>query len=122
MKTTTIRKISNIRPDSTQTDAQREADFDGLVTRATRGDRRALAAIAIALSPRLLEEARAVMGAHAQDAGDVLQEFFLMLLEGRTQFTPAHGRGIAWMCGIVRAMARRHRAQRARDLNGRCNR
>lgn len=89
-----------------------------LVLRATHGDTRALGAIAIACSPALLEEARAVMGDFEADAGDVLQDFFLALLEGRSRFTPAHGRAIAWMCGIIRAMARKYRAEREVEWTG----
>jgi DNA-directed RNA polymerase specialized sigma24 family protein len=98
-----------------QTDAQLEADFDDLVMRATHGDERALGAIAIAFGPTLLEEARAVMGDFEHEAGDVLQDSFLSLLERRSQFTPPHGRAVDWMCGIIRATARKHRADRERD-------
>jgi DNA-directed RNA polymerase specialized sigma24 family protein len=93
-----------------ETDAQTQIDFDDLVQRATRGDRRALGAIAIALTPRLLEEAGEVLGEDfEQEAGDVLQDFFLMLLEGRSRFVPAQGRALEWMCGVIRSIARRHR-------------
>jgi DNA-directed RNA polymerase specialized sigma24 family protein len=102
-------------PSTPNTDAQRLADFDDLVRRASQGDRRAINAVAIAFSTDLLKEAQAVMGGFAQDAEDVVQDFFVMLLEARSQFTPAHGRAIPWMCGIVRAMARKHRANRRRD-------
>jgi DNA-directed RNA polymerase specialized sigma24 family protein len=110
MKTTAIRNkaISSIHP---QTDAQVQDDFDDLVARATQGDRRALAAIAIAMSPTLLEEARGLLGDFEDEAGDVLQDFFVWMLECRSRFTPARGRALAWMCGIIRAMARRRRAQ-----------
>jgi DNA-directed RNA polymerase specialized sigma24 family protein len=107
------RQLSVVKP---QTDAQHQDEFDELVRRATHGDRRALGAIAIAVSPTLLEEARDVLGEDfAQEAGDVLQDFFLMLLEGRSRFVPAYGRGLAWMCGIIRSMARRHRVAREMD-------
>jgi DNA-directed RNA polymerase specialized sigma24 family protein len=111
MATASARKapFSNTQP---RTDAQHQDDFDELVRRATHGDRRALGAVAIAFSPPLLEEAREVLGEDfAQEAGDVLQDFFLMLLERRSRFVPAQGRAVPWMCGIVRAMARRHRAR-----------
>lgn len=93
-----------------QTDAQRLDDFDVLVMRASLGDRRALGAVAIAFGPTLLDEARAVMGDFEHEAGDVLKDFLLSLLEGRSRFTPAYGRAVSWMCGIIRAMARRRRA------------
>jgi DNA-directed RNA polymerase specialized sigma24 family protein len=98
-----------------QTDAQLRDDFDVLVVRASQGDQRAIGAIAIAFGPKLLGEAQAVMGDFAQEAADVLQDFFLSLLEGQSRFTPAHGRAIPWMCGIVRAMARKHCADRERE-------
>jgi DNA-directed RNA polymerase specialized sigma24 family protein len=110
MKTTAIhnKAISSIHP---QNDARRLDDFDDLVALATQGDRRAIGAIAIAMSPTLLEEARGLMGEFEDEAGDVLQDFFVWMLEGRTRFTPARGRALPWMCGIIRAMARRRRAQ-----------
>jgi DNA-directed RNA polymerase specialized sigma24 family protein len=111
MKTTTLRKVSSSSRIHTNTDAQRQADFNDLVWRATHGDRRALGAIAIAISPTLLEEARQVLGEFAQEAGDVLQDFFVALLEGQSRFVPAHGRALEWMCGVIRAMARQHRAE-----------
>jgi hypothetical protein len=91
MKTANARnaRLSNTQP---QTDAQHRDDFDDLVRRATHGDRLALGAIATALSSPLLEEAREVLGEDfAQEAGDVLQDFFVMLLEGRSRFVPAQG-------------------------------
>jgi DNA-directed RNA polymerase specialized sigma24 family protein len=117
MKTVTIRKISSSSRIHPNTDAQRQADFDDLVWRATHGDRRALGAIAIVISPALLEEARQVLGEFAQEAGDVLQDFFVVMLEGRSRFVPAHGRALAWMCGIIRAMAWQHRAECERRWN-----
>jgi DNA-directed RNA polymerase specialized sigma24 family protein len=98
-----------------QTDAQRLADLDALVARASRGDRRAIGAIAIAFGPRLLSEAQAVMGPFEQDADDVLQDFLLALLEGRNRFVPDPARAIPWMVGIVRATARKYRADRERE-------
>jgi DNA-directed RNA polymerase specialized sigma24 family protein len=111
MKTATIRKVPSSSRIHPNTGAQLQADFNDLVWRATHGDRRALGAVAIAISPLLHDEAREVLGEFAQEAGDVLQDFFLALLEGRSRFIPAHGRALAWMCGIIRAMARAHRAE-----------
>ena len=94
----------------TETDAQHPDDFDDLVRRATEGDRSALSAIAIALSSSLLKEVRETLGEDlAHEAEEVLQDFFLMLLEGESQLLPVQGRAVPWMCGILRAMARRHR-------------
>ena len=92
-------------------DAQRLDEFDVLVMRATRGDRRALGALAIAFGPSLLGEARAVMGDFEHEAGDVLQDFFLSLLERRSRFTPESGRAVPWMRRVIRAMALVHRAE-----------
>jgi hypothetical protein len=100
MKTTATpnKAVSAIYP---QTDAQRLDDFDALVALATQGDRRAIGAIAIAMSPMLLDEARGLLGDFEHEAGDVLQDFFVWMLEGKTRFTPARGRALPWMCGII---------------------
>jgi DNA-directed RNA polymerase specialized sigma24 family protein len=111
MKTANNARIRPLSTTQSQSDEQHQDDFDQLVRRATHGDRRALGAIAIALSPSLLEEAREVLGEDlAHEAGDVLQDFFLMILEGESRFVPAYGRAVPWMCGIIRSMARRRRA------------
>lgn len=65
-----------------------EADLldqgDQLVVVATRGDRRAVGAIAIAFGPTLNAEARKALGpTWEQESADVLQEFFLALCEVR---------------------------------------
>jgi hypothetical protein len=105
MKTTPIRKPSSPRSRIPFNHTQVEDDFDDLVMCAARGDSRAVGAIAVALGPMLLEEARVVLGEYADEDGDVLQEFLLVLLEGRTRFRPAHGRAVPWMCRTVRAIA-----------------
>ncbi len=46
---------------------------------------------------------------------DVVQDFFASTLEGQSRFRPAHGRPISWMCGVVRAMARKARGDRLRE-------
>jgi len=110
MKTTAIRNsaVSSIH---SKTDAELQDEFDDLVQRATHGDRRALGALAMAISPILLKEARGLLGNFKDEAGDVLQDFFVWMVESQTRFTPARGRALAWMCGIIRAMARKHRAE-----------
>jgi DNA-directed RNA polymerase specialized sigma24 family protein len=113
MKTTTaIRTIETTIP---QTDTQRQDEFDDLVVHASQGDRRAVGAIAVALGPMLLEEARTVLGEFEQDAEDVLDDFLLSLLERRARFTPAHGRATPWLCRIVRLIAQERRRERVRD-------
>jgi DNA-directed RNA polymerase specialized sigma24 family protein len=97
-------------------DAQIAAEFDELVRSAVAGDRRAIGAIAIAFGPKRLHEARAVLGSRfKQEAEDVVQDFFVSLLEGQSRFAPAQGRAIPWMCGVVRAIARKARGDRCRE-------
>jgi DNA-directed RNA polymerase specialized sigma24 family protein len=101
---------------SFQTDQRLIDDLDALVVDASHGDRRAIGAIAIAFGPRLIDEAVAVLGPDfADEAADVLQDFFLSLLEGHSRFVPQRGRALPWMFGIVRAAARKARADRAAD-------
>jgi hypothetical protein len=113
MKTTTVTSIS-FHP-LPKTDAQLQDELDVLVLRAAQGDDRAIAAIAVAFAPMLLGEASAVLGDFEDEAADVLQDFLGLLLERRSRFTPAQGRAIPWMCGLVRAMARKHRSERERE-------
>jgi DNA-directed RNA polymerase specialized sigma24 family protein len=117
MKTSNDRKLPlspSLRAVSALSDAQVQDEFDDLVMRASEGDSRAIASIAVALGPMLRKEARAVLREFAQDADDVLQDFFLFLLEGKSPFLPAHGRAVVWMCRTVRAIAqtRRERLRR----------
>jgi hypothetical protein len=72
-------------------------EFDELVACASGGDRRAIGAIAIALGPTLLKEARTVLGEFDDEADDVLQDFFLFLVEPRWPTTPPQGRAMR-MC------------------------
>jgi len=113
MKTTTATSLS-FHP-LPKTDAQLQDELDVLVLRAAQGDDRAIAAIAVAFGPTLLREASAVLGDFEDEATDVLQDFLVLLLERRSRFTPAQGRAIPWMCGLVRAMARKHRSERERE-------
>jgi DNA-directed RNA polymerase specialized sigma24 family protein len=120
MKTAT-RTTGSLHTHSTPTpanDTQLRDDFDQLVRRACAGDRHAVGAIAIALGPTLLADLRAWMGPWAQDADDVLHDFFVVLLEGTSRFPPARGRGLSWIRGVLRAMARRYCADRRRDWYG----
>jgi DNA-directed RNA polymerase specialized sigma24 family protein len=86
------------------------ADVNDVVRYAARGDRMAVAVIASRFGETLLHEAMSVLGSDfEEDARDVVQDFLVSLLEGRIEILPAHGRAIPWMCGVVRAVARRHR-------------
>lgn len=99
-----------------QTDERLIDDLDALVVAASQGNRRAIGAIAIAFGPRLLDEARKALGkSFADEAPDVVQDFFLSLCEGRSRFVPKRGRALPWMFGIVRATARKARAEREGD-------
>ena len=115
MKTNHARVICIAPTPPRRTDAQIQDEFDDLVKRACDGDRRALGAIAIAVSPQLLREARAELRGFRQGAGDVLQDFFLAVLEGMLSFEPGKERAIVWMTRVVREIARRHRHDREGD-------
>jgi hypothetical protein len=83
--------------------------LDVLVANAAAGDRNAVGAIAIAFGPVLLDEARNELGrVHEQDAGDVVQQFYLELLEGILRFPAIRGAAIPWMKRMVRVIARVH--------------
>ncbi len=112
----TIRKfpMSSPRTRRTCSDTQVEDDFDDLVQHAACGDSRAIGAIAIALGPMILEEARVVLGEYAGEDIDVLQDFVGVLLEARSPFRPSHGRAIPWMCRTVRAIAQTRRKENNR--------
>jgi DNA-directed RNA polymerase specialized sigma24 family protein len=87
--------------------------FDELVAEAAKGNRRAIGAIAIAFGPTLYDEARDALGPDGkQDGGDVVQDFFLGLCEGKLVFPAIRGAGIPWMRRTIRAIAERHRRAR----------
>ena len=115
MKTANARKTAGVATSHSRTDEHRQAEFCDLMQRAAEGDRRAIGAIAIAIGPTLLEEARIGLGELDQDAEKVLNDFFLCLLERRLLFTPAHGRAMPWMCGVVQGIAQQRRRERERD-------
>ena len=46
-----------------------------------------------------------MLGDDNQEAEDVVQDFFLSLRESKNRFLPGRGRAIAWMTGVVRAIA-----------------
>ncbi len=109
-------RIANEELNDTSTHGQDlEAEFDHLVMLASRGDRRAIGAIAVAIGPTLLAAARTGLGGFGQEAEDVLQDFFISLLEGRWRFTPGHGRAMQWMCGVVTGIAHLRRCELERS-------
>jgi hypothetical protein len=86
MKTATLRNTPLSCNSTPRTDAPLQDNLEALARRASHGDRRAIGAIAIALGPWLLLEARALLGDFEQEAGDVLQDFFLCLVQRRSRF------------------------------------
>jgi DNA-directed RNA polymerase specialized sigma24 family protein len=88
------------------------ADLDALILRASEGDRRAIGVIAFEFGPSLIKGIRGSLGLFAQDAADVLQEFYVEMLEGQSFFPPDRGRAIPWMHRILRAMARKYATER----------
>jgi DNA-directed RNA polymerase specialized sigma24 family protein len=97
-------------------DAELLARFDELVLLATRGDRDAIGAIALAFTGDLLAEATLVLD-DEHDAADAVQDFFLALLEGMTEdVVPLPGQGKAFLLALVRRAARRRRWERRRLL------
>jgi hypothetical protein len=94
-----------------RTDEQLQDEFDDLMILACNGDRRALGAIAIALTPTLLEEARAELGCLEKHAADVLAEALTTISEGAGGFDPTRERATVWMKRFVREIAREHRAR-----------
>jgi hypothetical protein len=107
----TIKKSWIPRLLSAPTGLQPYAHLDDVIRYAASGDRLAVEVIARRFGEALLREARFELGREFEDeASDVLQDFLVSLLEGRLEITPARGRAIQWMCGVIRAMARRERA------------
>ncbi len=87
---------------ATATDEEVREQFDELVGKAVGGDRRAIGAIAIALGPTLLTEAREALGeAREHEAGDVVPRFYLEMPEGPLILWGVGGTGLAWMKRIV---------------------
>src|SRR5258708_29265552 len=104
-----------IRPDSGG--SRTHADRDDLLESALRGSPLAAAEIAAAYGALLRLEAEAVLGgALAHEAEDVVQDFFVSLLEADQDLMPARGRALSWMRGVVRAMARRRKSDRWRRV------
>jgi len=89
--------------------------MEAIVQSACRGDRIAIGAVAAVFGPMLHDEARGVLGGDARQADLALDAFFASLCQGRTSFPPAPGRAVAWMKGIVRAIARRQVAKGGRS-------
>jgi len=93
---------------------QPEDEFNDLLVNACDGDPRAIGAIAIALGPALLEEARLVLGNSTHEADSLLDEFLDSLATGHSRFTPAKGDPLVWMGRVVRRIAQQCLRARAR--------
>jgi hypothetical protein len=118
MKTEIQEHEDAIALDSTPAnDTQLLDEFDDLVVCAAGGDNQAVGAIAIALGPSLLEEARTVLKELDEEAADVLQDFLCFLLERRAPFNRADGRALEWMHRMVRAIAEQRRREADRRWN-----
>ena len=86
-----------------------ETVADALDTRvrdAIRGDHRAVGILAMVLGGFLHDEARAALGPRfEQGASDVVQDFYLGLLEGRFTFPGIRGCATVWMRRVIRTLA-----------------
>lgn len=110
MKTTTPRStFCPTRSGNPPADEQLQDEFDELVMKASRGDRRAIGSIAVALGPMLLKEARGFLGRYADEDEDVLQDLMVFLLEQRSPLRPEQGRAVVWLRRLVRAIAQTRR-------------
>ena len=99
------------RPRRMSAEQAHKAQFQDLVQRASQGDPNAVAAIYIAFRTVILEEAERVLGPHAADAEDVVQDFALLLLEGEMPYLPEFCAAGEWIRKTVRLLARRRRAE-----------
>jgi DNA-directed RNA polymerase specialized sigma24 family protein len=87
----------------------RDDDLAEVLALATQGDRPAINLIARDFWETLVQEARAVLKGCEHDAEDVVQDFFLAMLEGELLFVSGMTPARAWISRKVRAMARDHR-------------
>jgi len=114
MKNVTLRNTLTFDAHTIVTFLECQEDFDTLVMLASRGDRRAIGAIAAALGGELLKVARKALEGCEDEADDVIQDFLLSLVEERWPFNREQGGGQAWMFGIVRMIARNRRRESRR--------
>jgi hypothetical protein len=88
--------------------------MDELVSEASRGDERAVGAIAVVFGSILVREARKELSPLFElDAYDVVERFLWDLLHEQLTFPPIRGAAVAWMKRMVREGAQRHLASRA---------
>ena len=114
MKNANARKTLQFDIQTVQSFRESQEEFDTLAMLASRGDRRAIGAIAAAMGSDLLNVARAALKGCEDEAGDVVQDFMVSLLEERWPFNREQGGGLTWMFGIVKMIARNRRRETLR--------
>jgi len=87
--------------------------LDPLVRRAAEGDRSAIGALGRSFRPRLVAAARV----HLQraDAEDVVQDVFVLLLEGKLPPPGPHEAAVPWLLRAVNELAEALAEQQAGD-------
>lgn len=81
-------------------------ELDEGIASASRGDRHAIACLALAFGSSIWTEALHATRDDRSRASDVLQSFYLSLLEASRPFDPAFdGRAIPWMGRRIHAIA-----------------
>jgi hypothetical protein len=90
------------------TQAHPPLDLDDAIRRALGGDRDALATVARELHPRLVREARTMLGDLDHEADDVVQDLFVAILEGRIRAPKGRGEGVPMLLRLVCVFARKH--------------
>ena len=109
-------KNNAIRFEYTACDFELLTELDAMVEAACRGDGRAVGAISIACGPTLLKEAQRELGElYAQDGGDVMQDLFMAMMEGKLAFPSVRGVAVPWMKKMAREMARERLKRRAQE-------
>jgi DNA-directed RNA polymerase specialized sigma24 family protein len=89
--------------------------LNDLIVRAAKGEKSAIAAMAVTFGPILRNLAAAAMEPFAQDAEDVVQDFLTNLVAGQSRIVPEPERSIEWMFGVIRAAARAYRNEREQE-------
>ena len=88
------------------TDEQLLDELDVLVRDATLGNRYAISCIVMAFGGLLLDEARKAVGTwYEEQAADVVQDFYLGLVEKRFTFPQVRGCARVWMRRVIRSLA-----------------
>jgi|HubBroStandDraft_2_1064218.scaffolds.fasta_scaffold1135005_1 DNA-directed RNA polymerase specialized sigma24 family protein len=88
--------------------AEQPFDLDEDIARAFDGDRDAMHAVARELHPRLVHEARQLLGELELEADDVVQDLLVGVLEGRVRPPRGRGEGVAHLLRMTGVFARKH--------------